>query len=159
MQRNLARSVAGSMTPTILTIASAGPTAWLNLLWLAAIVLGLTVSTAGAIDAPVILVQAERLIPERLEVHVGEVVTWRAAGGRPLRLELDRHPSAHEVVVRAGEVRAYFRKLGEHWYTVTILNGPGKTLRGTVSVREGQIREKKPLICGSKSSDRICIEP
>jgi len=65
--------------------------------WLAIGLLGVTVSAAGAVDAPVILVQAERLVPERLEVHVGEVVTWRAARGRPLRLELDSHPSGHGV--------------------------------------------------------------
>jgi len=112
------------------TIASAGstpPTSRLTKFWLAISLLGVTVSAAGAVDAPVILVQADRLVPERLEVHLGEVVTWRAAGGRPLRLELDPHPSGHEVVVRAGEVRAYFRKPGEHWYKVTIVNGPGKT--------------------------------
>jgi len=150
------------MASTILTIASAGPTGptpCLTVLWLAVILLGFTVSAAGAIDAPVILVQAERLIPERLEVHLGEVVTWRSAGGRSLRLELDPHPSGHEVVVRTGEVRAYFRKPGEHWYKVTIANGPEKSLRGTVSVREGQIGKEQPLICGSESSGRICIEP
>lgn len=143
------------------TIASAGstPTSRLTMFWLAISLLGVTVSAAKAIDAPVILVQADRLVPERLEVHLGEVVTWRAPGGRPLRLELDPHPSGHEVVVRTGEVRAYFRKPGEHWYKVTIVNGPGKTLRGTVSVREGQIREEQLLICGSESSGRICIEP
>ena len=143
------------------TIASAGstPTSRLTMFWLALSLLGVTVSAANAIDAPVILVQADRLVPERLEVHLGEVVTWRAPGGRPLRLELDPHPSGHEVVVRTGEVRAYFRKPGEHWYKVTIVNGPGKTLRGTVSVREGQIREEQLLICGSESSGRICIEP
>ncbi len=127
--------------------------------WLAIGLLGFTVSAAGAVDAPVILVQAERLVPERLEVHVGEVVTWRAAGGRPLRLELDPHPSGHEVVVRTGEVRAYFRKPGEHWYKVTIGNGSGKALRGTVSVGEGRIGGEQLLICGPESSGRICIEP
>ena len=127
--------------------------------WLTLILLGFTLPATGAVDAPVILVEAERLIPERLEVHLGEVVTWRAAGGRVLRLELDPHPSGHEVVVRAGEVRAYFRTPGDHWYTVTIANGAGKTLRGTVSVREGQIREDPVLICGSESSRRICIAP
>ena len=150
------------MARTIRTIPSAGstrPTSRLAMFWLAISWLGFTLSAAGAVDAPVILVQAERLVPERLEVHLGEVVTWRAAGGRPLRLELDPHPSGHEVVVRSGEVRAYFRKPGEHWYKVTTVNGPGKTLRGTVSVREGQIREEQQLICGSESSGRICIEP
>ena len=34
--------------------------------WLAIGLLGFTVSAAGAVDAPVILVQAERLVPERL---------------------------------------------------------------------------------------------
>jgi plastocyanin len=127
--------------------------------WLAIGLLGFTVSAAGAVDAPVILVQAERLVPERLEVHVGEVVTWRAAGGRPLRLELDPHRSGHEVVLRTGEVRTYFRKPGEHWYKVTIVDRPGKALRGTVSVREGQIREERLLICGPESTGRICIAP
>jgi hypothetical protein len=144
------------------TIASAGltsPMSRLTIFWLAISLLGATVSAAGAVDAPVILVQADRLVPERLEVHLGEVVTWRAAGGRPLRLELDPHPAGHEIMVRAGDVRAYFRKPGEHWYTVMILNGPGKTLRGTVSVREGQAREEQQLLCGSESSGRICIEP
>jgi hypothetical protein len=141
------------MAATILTIASArstGATAWMIVSWLTVILLSFTVSPATAIDAPVILVQAERLMPERLEVHLGEVATWRAAGGRSLRLELDPHPSAHEVVVRAGEVRAYFRKPGEHCYTVTILNRPERKLRGTVSVREGQIKEEQLLICGSR---------
>ncbi len=143
------------------TVASAGwtPPPFRLTFCLAISLLGVTMSAAGAVDAPVILVQAERLVPERLEVHLGEVVTWRAAGGRPLRLELDPHPSGHEVVVRAGEVRAYFRKPGEHWYKVTILNGPGKTLRGTVSVREGQTKGEQLLICGPESSGRICIEP
>ncbi len=88
-----------------------GLTSWLGMLWLAAILVGLAVVSAGA---------------------------WRAASGRPLRLELDPHPSGHEVVLRAGEVRAYFRKPSEHWYTVTITNGSGEPLRGTVSVREGR---------------------
>lgn len=144
--------VARRMPPT-------GPTSWLRMWWLAVILVGFTVSAAGAIDVPVILVQPGRLIPERLEVHVGEVVTWRAAGGRPLRLELDPHPSGHEVVLRAGDVRAYFRKPGEHWYTVTITNGSGRSLRGTVSVREGQLGGEELLICGPESSGRICIEP
>lgn len=150
------------MASTMRTVASAGstrPTSQLTTFWLAISLLGVTVSAAGAVDAPVILVQGERLVPERLEVHVGEVVTWRASGGRPLRLELDPHPSGHEVVVRTGEVRAYFRKPGEHWYKVMIVNGPGRTLRGTVLVREGQIKEEQLLICGSESSGRICIEP
>lgn len=127
--------------------------------WAAIVAVVFTVSGAHAIDAPVIVVQPDKLVPERIEVHLGEVVTWRTSAGGSIRLELDPHPSGHEVVVRAGEVRAYFRKPGEHWYKVTIVNGPGKMLRGTVAVREGQIGEEQPLICGSESSGRICIEP
>lgn len=136
-----------------------GPTCRPGFAWLAVILIGLTASGAGSSDAPVIVVHTERLIPDRLEVHLGEVVTWRAASGRHFRLELDPHPSGHEVVRRAGEVRAYFRKPGEHWYTITITNGAGKPLRGTVSVREGQSKGEPLLICGPESSGRICIEP
>jgi len=140
-------------------MARGGLTCWPGMASLAVVLVGLTMSGAGAIDAPMILVQAGRLIPERLEVHLGEVVTWRAAGGRHFRLELDPHPSGHEVVLRAGEVRAYFRKPGNHWYSVTITNGAGKPLRGIVSVREGQDKGEQLLICGPESSGRICIEP
>lgn len=40
-----------------------------GMLWCAVILLGFTVSAADAIDAPIILVGADRLIPERLEVQ------------------------------------------------------------------------------------------
>jgi hypothetical protein len=33
------------------------------------------------------------------------------------RMELDPHPSGHEVVLRAGEVRAYFRNGVGSWKT------------------------------------------
>lgn len=39
------------------------------------------------------------------------------------------------VVRTTGEVWAYFRKPGEHWYTVTTANRPGEPFRGTVLVR------------------------
>ena len=126
---------------------------------LALAILGLAMSGAEAVDAPVIRVQPGRLVPERLDVHLREVVTWTAVSGRRVRLELDPHPSGHEVVIRAGEVRAYFRKPGVHWYTVTVENGPGTPLRGTVSVREEQDKEEPLLICGPESSGRICFEP
>jgi len=136
-----------------------GPTCRPGFAWLTVILIGLTASAVGSSDAPVIVVHAGRLTPDRLEVHLGEVVTWRAAGGRHFRLELDPHPSGHEVVRRAGEIRAYFRKPGEHWYTITITNGAGKPLRGTVSVRGGQNKGEPLLTCGPESSGRICIEP
>jgi hypothetical protein len=126
---------------------------------LALIILGLAMSAVEAVDAPVILVQRGRLVPERLDVHLGEVVTWTAASGRRVRLELDPHPSGHEVVTRAGEVRAFFRKPGVHWYTVTVENGSGEPLRGTVSVHEGQSKGEQLLICEPESSGRICFGP
>jgi hypothetical protein len=54
-------------------MARGGLTCWLGMASLAVVLVGLTMSAAGAIDAPVmvILVQAGRLIPERLEVHLG----------------------------------------------------------------------------------------
>lgn len=134
---------------------------WFSLITLgpALVVPGLTPSAAGAVDAPVIHVQRGRLVPERLEVHLGEVVTWNVEGGRRVRLELDPHPSGHEVVIRAGEVRAYFRKPGAHWYTVTVENWPSSPLRGTVLVGERQEKGEPLLICGPETSGRICFEP
>lgn len=123
-------------------------------LGLALLVSGFTLSAAGAVDAPVIHVQRGRLVPERLEV-----VTWNVEGGRRVRLEMDPHPSGHEVVIRAGEVRAYFRKPGVHWYTVTVEYGPSSPLRGTVLVGERQDKGAPLLICGPESSGRICFEP
>lgn len=119
----------------------------------------LLTATAQATDEPVVMVYADRLVPERLEVHLGELVTWRAVDGRRLRLELDPHPSGHEVVTRSGEVRAYFRKPGKHWYAVTLPGRAGKVLRGEVSVRQGQPREAPFPTCSPESSDRICLQP
>jgi len=135
------------------------PSRTLVVLGLLVILAGSTGSVSGATDAPIVRVQAGRLVPARLAVHVGEVVTWRAADGQPLRLALDPRPSGHEVVRRPGEVRAYFREPGDHGYTVTIGNGSGQSLRGAVSVSGAQIGREPLLSCGPESSGRICFEP
>lgn len=119
----------------------------------------LAAAAAWAADAPIVIVQPDRLIPERLEVGLGERVIWREGAGRLFRLEFDPHPSGHEVVVSAGEVRASFRIVGEHPYTVTVQGGARRRLRGLVSVRDGQPEAEQLLICGPNSSVRICFEP
>ena len=76
-----------------------------------------TVPIAGAVmaaDQPVVEVSRGGLEPARIEVHVGEIT----AGGRRLASECGsssiHHLNAHEVIERAGEVRAV-HSLGEHW--------------------------------------------
>ena len=119
----------------------------------------LVASAAAATDSPEVAVSANRVMPERLEVHVGETVTWRSSGGQIFSLELDRHPRAHEVVIRRGVVRAYFRCPGEHWYTATLRDDGMRRLRGYVIVREAVGRPPDALTCGPQSSDQICLEP
>ena len=67
-----------------------------------------------AADQPIVLVGPHALAPQRLDVHVGELIRWRAAGGEDLHLRLDAHPGAHEAVVRSGEIRAVFLLPGVH---------------------------------------------
>ena len=108
-------------------------------------------------DLPIVQIRDGRLHPPILQVHVGEVVRWQAPPGQTIRIELDRHPTAHEAAERAGEVHAVFRKTGEHTYIVTIL--PSKErFRGTVKVGEGPVRTPA-FDCGDGSSDRVCFMP
>jgi hypothetical protein len=140
--RVLDRASAGAL----LTVAA------FALIWLVA-------GMAWAADAPIVVVHPDRIVPDRIQVHMGELVTWQAASGGALRLELDPHPAGHEVVVRAGRIGAYFRKPGEHWYLVSLeKGGRGKPLRGIVTVSEKTGPE--PLTtCAPESSGRICFEP
>jgi hypothetical protein len=119
----------------------------------------LVAGTAWSADRPIVLVHPDRIVPARLQVHLGELVTWQAPSGGVLRLELDRHPSSHEVVVRSGRVVAYFRKPGEHWYLVSLeAGGRRKQLRGVVTVSEKSAQEPS-IACSPESSNRICVEP
>ena len=55
-------------------------------------------SAVLAADRPVIDVSPSGLAPERIEVHVGETIRWRAERGVRMRIEFDPHRNAHEVI-------------------------------------------------------------
>lgn len=105
-------------------------------------------------------VSKEGLDPARLEIHVGEVVRWRAREGGTVRVELDMHEGAHEAIVRQKEIRAVFLEPGEHGYEAAIVGAGGKTFRGLIVVRPA-LGERRPLlpVCGPGSSWRICVDP
>ena len=129
----------------------------------AIVLLAIVFMVAGFVsadDRPAVMVSGEGLNPRRLEVHVGEVVRWVGPAGRPLRIVLDAHPDAHEVVVeRVGEVRAVFRASGEHWYGAAWTGGPPNGLSGVVAVRPAVGAPLLPPTCSPESSARVCIEP
>ena len=113
--------------------------------WVVATLAVLVATGAWARDEPVVSVSRQGILPERLEVHVGELVSWRVSPGQLLRLEFDPHPTAHEVVVRTGQIRAFFRKPGTHWYRIAIQGDGARELRGVVVVRESAPRGKPVL--------------
>lgn len=117
------------------------------------------VSDATGDDRPVVLISRDGVVPRRLEVHVGEVVSWRAVPGGRLRLELDRHPTAHEVVERRDEVHGVFRKPGEHWYVGRLLDDGDTEFSGVIVVGAEREPFMLPPQCSPESSDRICITP
>jgi hypothetical protein len=110
-------------------------------------------------DAPVITISRHNLAPQRIEVHVGERVVWRAAGGERLRLKLDAHSAAHEVIVRTGEVHAVFLEPGEHWYAGAVVQNGHRDFRGVVNVLGGRSERPPWPVCGPGSSHLICVEP
>lgn len=125
---------------------------------LIAILVILGLAEAHAEDAPIVHVHDGRLDPAALSVHVGEVVRWRSSAGQTLRIEMDRHPTAHEAAERAGEINAVFRKPGKHTYVVTI-GQTGERLLGSVSVGEAHGPSDRLLDCALGSSDRVCFMP
>jgi plastocyanin len=114
---------------------------------------------ATAVDEPVIEVSAGRAVPARLEVHVGERVRWRGPSGQRVRIELDPHRDAHEVVVREGEIQAVFLATGEHWYRGTLMDDGKRPFRGVVVVREGRAPVDQLPMCSAESSYRVCFAP
>ena len=117
----------------------------------------LATSSAYADDRPVVIVSAQGVTPARLVVHAGEIVSWRGPDNRRLRIELDDHLSAHEIVEREGQVRGIFRKTGEHSYVAR----PGDRLRGSRGVIVVKQSSQPPLCfpeCAPESSERICFE-
>jgi len=110
-------------------------------------------------DQPVIAVSREALAPPVIEVHVGELIRWRAAGGEHLHLRLDAHPGAHEAVVRSGEIRAVFLLPGVHTYEVFVITDGRKALAGTVVVKEAEAAGDRPPACAPGSFREVCFEP
>lgn len=129
--------------------------------WSGALAVGLlllAVETFGS-DKPIITVSRDALSPGVIEVHVGEMIRWRAPGGEHLHLHLDAHPRAHEAVVRSGEIRAVFLLPGVHTYKVSVITDGRRALAGTVIVREPEKAPERPTVCGPGSSKEICFEP
>ena len=102
---------------------------------------------------------ADRLAPASIEVHVGELIRWRAAAGEHLHLSLDAHPGAHQALVRSGEIRATFLLPGLHTYKVFVMTDGRKTLSGTVIVKEPETAVDLPRVCSPGSFKEICFEP
>lgn len=127
-------------------------------LWFLLVMVGV-VSTAAGGDLPVIGVSPQGLTPDRIEVHVGELVRWQAAKGLRVRLEFDPHRDAHEVIERSGEIRAIFRQPGRHWYVASIVGDGHRHARGVVIVQEPDHPVPSPLECGPESSPRLCFQP
>jgi len=129
--------------------------------WIAGAAL-LTALVAGVVvaeDRPVISVSRLGLSPDRIQVHVGEVVRWRAVEGAQIRIQFDPHRDAHEVIQRAGEMRAVFRRTGEHWFIASIVGDGHPRARGVVVVHGAEGPASFPPICAPAISDRICVEP
>jgi plastocyanin len=90
----------------------------------------LMVGLAFGADRPVISVSGGGLTPDRIEVHVGEIIRWRAVSGVRIRLEFDPHRDAHEVIERDEEIRAVFTRAGEHRYIASIIGDGHRHARG-----------------------------
>jgi len=121
----------------------------------------LVVAGAIAADRPLIDVSGAGLAPERIEVHVGEIVRWKAKGGVRMRLEFDPHRDAHEVIERAEEIRAVFTGPGEHWYVASTVGNGSRQARGVVVVRKAEADRPGAMFpaCAPASSHRICFAP
>ena len=118
----------------------------------------LAAPTFGA-DQPMITVSRDALAPDVIEVHVGELIRWKAPAGEHLHLRLDAHPGAHEAVVRSGEIKAVFLLPGVHTYEVSVITDGRKALAGTVIVKEAAAAVERPLTCGPVSFREVCFEP
>jgi len=117
----------------------------------------MTAHAFGA-DQPIISVSRNALTPALIEVHVGELVRWRAQVGEHLHLQLDAHAGAHEPIGRPGEIRAMFLTAGTHTYEVSVSGGP-RPLAGSVIVRESERPMERPGFCGPVSYKDICVQP
>jgi len=108
-------------------------------------------------DRVTVVLSHHNLSPERIEVHVGDLVTWRSERGEQIHLRFDLHPHAHEVTSRFSEVHAFFRTAGEHAYSGRIKDG--RRFHGLVLVRE---RDAPPFATPEAqcdASNTLCIVP
>lgn len=129
--------------------------------WHGVLAVGLLLLAARTfgVDQPIITVSQDALLPGVIEVHVGEVISWKALGGEHLHLRLDAHPAAHEAVVRSGEIKAVFLLPGVHNYKVSVIRDGRKVLAGTVIVKEAAAAVERLLTCGPGSLREVCFEP
>ena len=125
--------------------------------WVAVATAG--VSPTEAVDEPVIQVSAGSVAPARLEVHLGERVRWLGPSGQRVRIELDPHRDAHEIIVREGQIQAVFLTAGEHWYRGTLVDDGRRSFRGVVVVGEARGPVDQLPICSPESSYRVCFAP
>ena len=116
------------------------------------------VGALSADDRPVIIINRDGPTPIRLDVHIGEIVIWRGVRNERLRIELDDHPRAHEIIERHGEVRGVFRRSGEHSY-VARLGESTREARGVIVVKESLRPGVALPECAPESSERICFGP
>ena len=114
-------------------------------------------SAAQAADRPVITVSRSGAVPPRLEVHVGEVVVWRATSGGTLRVQLDDHRGAHEVAEGVREVVGVFRRAGEHSYVARLMGDGSLPVRGVVIVGDAKDPKWGPPAECAGASERICF--
>ena len=110
-----------------------------------------------AVDEPIFNVSQDSVDPQRLEVHIGEVVRWRAAGGEPLRIAFDPDRDAHEVIVRPAEIHVVFLREGKHWCVGSFEEDSRRSFRGVAGVWAARGSVDLPTECDSQSSRRMCI--
>ena len=108
-------------------------------------------------DQPTITLSHHNLYPAIIEVHVGEIVTWRSVTGDRFELRFDLHPSAHEVITQADEVKGFFRRTGEHTYSGRLRDG--RSFSGMVRVRERDGTMEPPFTDQCDPSRTLCLMP
>jgi hypothetical protein len=129
-------------------------------MWKTVLMLPLLVASAAwAEDVPTVSVSRDHLAPQSLEARVGEIVTWRAVDGSVLRLEMDPNPPGHDVIVRAGTIRAVFTLPGVHGYSMVVEGDRLRRLQGRVVVKESERPSVDLPWCAGQTSRRICVEP
>jgi hypothetical protein len=121
------------------------------------VLIGHLMIVAAADDRPTIMLSHHNLRPMTIDVHVGEIVTWRSITGNGIELRFDLHPSAHEVIAQVGEVKGFFRKAGTHTYSGRLRDG--RRFSGVVHVRERDVSVAPPMSDECDPSRTLCLVP